>query len=1781
MRRTNRIFRWLGAIAFVVLLLWPYSSLHAWPVTSSQAEKAVEGWLKTGARPLEMVLGRQIANVETFTDSDGEPIYYIVYLQPAGFVIVSADDLVEPVIGFVAKGTYDPSDDNPLGALVSRDLPGRIAAARDLQTQILRGGPAKKKIPNAKRKAFEKASFNARSKWEKLHNYAERKNNRGVWDFGEKSDDEPIQSMASTPSDVRVYPLVQSQWDQSSPSYSCEDLHCYNYYTPNHYVCGCVATAMAQLMRYHRYPTDGIGVHTFQITVDYDPMWVDTRGGDGAGGPYNWDLMELIPDCDSTEAQREAIGALCYDAGVAAQMSYTEYWSGATMHDATFALWYTFGYSNAVLGGDQWNNIGSGLIGMLNPNLDAGYPALLGITSDALGGHAIVCDGYGYNYSTLYHHVNMGWSGYYDAWYNLPDIAGYFDSVDSCVYNVFTDGSGEIISGRITNIYGYPINGASVTAEASGGGGTYDAMTNSQGIYALAKVPSGLTYTVSVSKTGYYFTEQVVTTGFSHDYANTSGNCWAVDFVGGAGKITLLVPNGGEAWVADGNYDILWDWIGDVGNNVKIELYKGGAYHDTIISSTSNDGLFNWQISSGQSAGSNYRIKISSVSDPDFYYDQSDSDFSILDKPIITTNSPIGGESFALGNSYNITWSSVGAAGDYVDIDLYRAGRLDRSIGVTVNNDGSYNWYIEPNDPNLVLGTGYRVKIKSTSQSCYDYSKSHFSIIEPGITIVSPDGGEFLQRGILYKIKWNSAGSIGDYVNIDLYKADSWDRNIDSSVDNNGSYDWSIPLNVEPGSDYTIKITSTSSPDDYYDFSDTWFTIVEVPWIEQAKLIAPDGAANENFAYFVSIDGDCAIAGAYGDDDNGTDSGSAYILRRDSQSWVQCEKLIASDAASYDYLGCSVAISGDYAIVGSRGDDDNGSNSGSAYIFELGVVCIPELPSCYREHKLTASDGAASDYFGCSVSIDGDYAIVGAYGDDDCGNNSGSAYIFKRIEDVWVEQAKLTADDGASEDLFGYSVSISGDYAIVGAWGSGGSGTGCCAAYIFKRDGENWVQQTKLTAPYGSSAGDFGCSVSISDDYVIVGAHSADGIVSGCGAAYIYKHEDTDWIHQAKLIASDGAADDDFGCSVSINGGYAVVGTRYDSDNGDSSGSAYIFRREDTDWIQQAKITASDGASYDYLGYSVSVSGRGNAIVGAWGDDDNGGSSGSAYVFTALTVLTPNGGESWLRGNKYNITWNSTSSVGSSVKIELLRAGALEKVIASSTANDGSYSWSIPSAQVVSSDYKIEISSTSNPSYYDYSDSYFSISDEVYTRLYVDQSAAGLNDGTSWADAFTELQSALAFALSGQEIWVAEGAYLPDYNVNTATHTGERSTSFDLVSGVAIYGGFPAGGGLWQEHDPNIYETILSGDINTPDDGDNSYHVVTANGTDDTTILDGFVITAGHADDSYPNCKGGGMYNNSGSPKLANCTFISNSAGYLGGGMYNNSGNPRLTNCTFTDNEAIGGSGMYNHNSSPILTNCTFKDNSAGEKGGEGAGMFACQNSSPTLTRCTFSDNSAELYGGGIFAFGNSNPKLISCTFSGNSADRECGGIYNYDSSLTLTNCIIWGNNDGYGEVESAQFKGTSLLKYNCIQNWSGSLGGTGNIGADPLFADASKGDYHLQSAAGRWDPDSESWVKDAATSLCIDAGDPSSDWTAELWPHGKRINMGVHGGTREASMSLSEVGNTADLNNNGFVDNIDMMRFANKWLWQGIFLPEDLDRNGFINFLDFAILADNWLWEE
>jgi len=381
-------------------------------------------------------------------------------------------------------------------------------------------------------------------------------------------------------------------------------------------------------------------------------------------------------------------------------------------------------------------------------------------------------------------------------------------------------------------------------------------------------------------------------------------------------------------------------------------------------------------------------------------------------------------------------------------------------------------------------------------------------------------------------------------------------------------------------------------------------------WTQRAKLTANDAFAFDLFGGGVSIDGYTMVIGARLDDDDGNNSGSAYVFTRGSTfNWTQIAKLTASDGAADDYFGRSVSIDGDTIVIGSPYEDVYGSNSGAAYVYTRNTA--GSLTSGWTQRaKLTASDGAAGDYFGHSVSIDGDTIVIGAWYDTDQGSHSGSAYVFTRNTDGsfgWTQRAKLTASDAAANDNFGECVSVDGDTIVIGArWNDGQNGS----AYVFTRNTagsltSGWTQRAKLTASNGAAGDHFGISVTIDGDTIAIGAW---GRTSYQGSAYIFTRNTagsltSGWTQRAQLTASDGAASDMFGGNLSIDGDTVVVGAHGDDDNGSMSGSAYVFTRDTpgsltSGWTQLIKLTASDGAADDQFGNNPFIHGAGVAVDG-------------------------------------------------------------------------------------------------------------------------------------------------------------------------------------------------------------------------------------------------------------------------------------------------------------------------------------------------------------------------------------------------------------------------------------------------------------------------------------------------------------------------------------------------------------------------------------------------------
>ncbi|WP_287128045.1 FG-GAP-like repeat-containing protein [Candidatus Cyanaurora vandensis] len=410
----------------------------------------------------------------------------------------------------------------------------------------------------------------------------------------------------------------------------------------------------------------------------------------------------------------------------------------------------------------------------------------------------------------------------------------------------------------------------------------------------------------------------------------------------------------------------------------------------------------------------------------------------------------------------------------------------------------------------------------------------------------------------------------------------------------------------------------------------------EQTWSQQRKLIASDGLAGDAFGNAVAVSDDTVVVGAPGSDNGSNlDQGSIYVFLRSDNIWSLQQKLIAADGEATDNLGNSVALSADTLVTGAfRGDLGSNLDQGSTYVFTR------DGSIWQQQQKLTAGDGTTYDYFGASIAVSGDTAVVGAFGDS---NYRGSVYVFVKTGDTWIQQQKLVPSDGQAFDYFGYTVAIDGNTLVVGAQGDdSGDNLEQGSAYIFVRDGNTWSQQSKLTINDGEAADYFGYAVALSGDTVVVGAYAEN---NAQGSAYVFVREETTWNFQQQLTASDGKIADSFGVSVAISDDTLIVGA-YSDDVGSEleQGSAYIFARDGSTWRQQKKLTASDGGAADYFGYAVAISGD-IVVVGAYGAA--GGRNleqGSAYVFSRS-------GLTWQQQQELTVDGAALDNFGSAVAI--------------------------------------------------------------------------------------------------------------------------------------------------------------------------------------------------------------------------------------------------------------------------------------------------------------------------------------------------------------------------------------------------------------------------------------------------------------------------------------------------------------------------------------------------
>jgi len=380
------------------------------------------------------------------------------------------------------------------------------------------------------------------------------------------------------------------------------------------------------------------------------------------------------------------------------------------------------------------------------------------------------------------------------------------------------------------------------------------------------------------------------------------------------------------------------------------------------------------------------------------------------------------------------------------------------------------------------------------------------------------------------------------------------------------------------------------------------------------KLTPNDPVTGGEFGRSVAIDGDLVAVGLGGPTDETSPApgpGAVYVYQRNGDSYVFQQKLTAPDPEPNAQFGRAVALNGNLLVVGARfASSETVTNAGAAYVF------LRRAGAWVFEAKLTAgTDAQSDDNFGRALALSGNLLAVTARKETASSlSQAGAAYVFERIGGVWTRVARVTPNDLTLGGYFGQSVDLRGNLMVVGARNSDGAAAGSGAAYVFNRIGNEWVQTAKLAADDGANGDQFAFNLAIMGNQVVVGARRAS---SRTGAAYVFESTPSGWIEVQKLTASDGQKQDEFGQGVAITGDFlAISAWRAKIDGNSGQGAVYLFRRAGQQWVEADKFAASDGAAGDQLGHSLSAHGD-TIIAGAnqVGDPVNLG-PGYVYIFS-------------------------------------------------------------------------------------------------------------------------------------------------------------------------------------------------------------------------------------------------------------------------------------------------------------------------------------------------------------------------------------------------------------------------------------------------------------------------------------------------------------------------------------------------------------------------------------
>jgi hypothetical protein len=927
-------------------------------------------------------------------------------------------------------------------------------------------------------------------------------------------------------------------------------------------------------------------------------------------------------------------------------------------------------------------------------------------------------------------------------------------------------------------------------------------------------------------------------------------------------------------------------------------------------------------------------------------------------------------------------------------------------------------------------------------------------------------------------------------------------------------------------------------------------------WTLAAKLLASDGAAYDWFGFAVGVDGDRAVSGARQDDDNGSSSGSAYVFERQTGgTWTQVAKLLPSDGHSTDDFGGAVAISGARVLVGAPYNDDNGTDSGSAYVFER-----QDGGTWTQVAKLLPADGAAYDYFGCAVAIYEDTAVVGANEQNTTATDSGAVYVFTRQSNgTWTQAAKLKASDAQAVDHFGEAVALHGSVLAVGAPEDNDRGTDGGSAYVFTQQSNGtWTQTTKLLAPTpeGGAYDKFGSSVATDGWHVLAGIPADEP--SSAGSACLFQFDATaGWTLRARLTRTGAASYDEFGSAVALNNNYAfsgAPGTNGGSYSRAGSTSVVAIEHSPSDialsraWVADGvpgatvgTLSATDLDTPESFIYAVPTNPSGPPCpFEASGDElrlkaDASADWGAKSSHTVEVKVTDRTNHEFYES--FTVAVNRLPTADAQPGLELLNALSLAITLAGSDLDGHALDFEItqfPESGTLSG----------TPPNVTYTPRGCATSAEFRFRV-VD-----------------ELGGASAPATVHIDLPDSDANGLPDWW--EVTHL---TPPFAPSGGAAGPAGDPDGDGLSNQDeceagtDPNIADSDSDGFMdgwehaheltgmnplaaNTIQDAvdaaaDNETVILLPGAYSQKVVFDGRGITLTGRAPSDPDVvdrtvlqtdatTGSLVYfgSSEGSASVRGISIVLGQAQY-GGGVYCEAGaTATVADCVLEGNRAStsGGAVFAGDGSEITIERCTIRDNDAHT----GGGIAAQAGAVVALTNCYITENGNRPVGypcsrgGGVYLSG-STATVLNCTVAANSTTSTGlgGGIYTSTTGLAVTNSIVYANTGSsqQGSIQIGAPTGISA-NYSCIQG--GWATGTGNITVAPQFTDAANGDYSLKDA-----------------SPCIDAGTasgaPDEDRNGDPRPCPKApgqtagVDMGADEYSFSVLLTIDDASGTAD----------------------------------------------------